>query len=356
MTAQIQEALLVTEIGKPLILDTTRAIPQPGPSQIQVRVTVAGLNPHDQRFRDTGLLIAESLPHILAADVVGIVTGLGAAVDPSHFAIGDRVVSQALVIDSTQSGLQQYAVFDADFAAKVPEGFSDDDAAELPTNAITSYLALFGHTMLDFPAPWTRESGDASLKDVTILIIGGGSNCGRFGVQLAAAAGIGHIVVVGGDEAELKAYGANHVLNRHGSDEDVLARIKDSVGDELLYAYDTVNMPDKLHLAINALSTTQRGKIARLIPFGVPDETKIHPKKDGYQLIDVLGHPRVRIEIGKSFWAHMPQLLRERKLKPTKSVSVVALEGGLNADKVNTVLDAYRDGKRVVKTHFHISS
>ncbi|KAI9880582.1 MAG: hypothetical protein M1823_006726, partial [Watsoniomyces obsoletus] len=121
-------------------------------------------------------------------------------------------------------------------------------------------------------------------------------NCGRFAVQFAALAGIGRIVVVGGDEAELKSYGASHVLDRHGSDDVVLSRIRDIVGDELLYAYDTVNMPDKLHLAINALSTTKRGQLARLVPVGVPDETKIYPKKDGYQLLNVFGHPRVRVE------------------------------------------------------------
>ncbi len=70
-------------------------------------------------------------------------------------------------------------------------------------------------------------------------------------------------------------------------------------------------------------------------------------------MIDVLGHPLVRKEVGKPFWAHLPELLREGKLRPTKSV--VAVDDGLNADKVNAVLDAYRDGKRVVKTHFHIA-
>lgn len=342
-----QKALLVTEIGKPLVLTTSHPVPQPGPSQIQIRVSVTGINPHDQRMRDTGLLIADSLPAILTNDVVGIVTALGAEV--SNFALGDRVVSQSLVTDSTQSGLQEYAVLDADFAAKVPDSLSDDDAAELPTNAVTSALALFDNTLLGFPAPWSRKQ---NLQDTTLLIIGGGSNCGRFGVQLAAAAGIRRIVVVGGDESELRSYGVTHVLDRHGSDDEVLARIRDVVGDELLYAYDTVNMPDKLHLAINALSSTKKGKVARLIPIGDPDDTKINSKKDGYDFLNVFGYPRARVEVGKPFWEHLPQLLQERKIKPTKSVVV---EKGLDADKVNAVLDAYRDGRKVVKTHFHIA-
>ena len=50
--ANTQKALLVTEIGKPVILTTDRPIPRPGPNQVQLKVSVAGLNPHDQRGRD----------------------------------------------------------------------------------------------------------------------------------------------------------------------------------------------------------------------------------------------------------------------------------------------------------------
>lgn len=344
---QTQRALLLKEIKKPLVLSEW-PIPQPGPSQIQIKVSVAGVNPSDQRFRDTGLLIGDKLPHILAADVVGVVTALGSNV--STFSVGDRVVSQAVVVDGTQCGFQEYAVFDADYAAEVPESFSDDDAAELPTNVVTGAVALFGSKELALPAPWGQGNGKADLEGVTLLIIGGGSNCGRFGVQLAAAAGIGRIVVLGGDETELKSWGATEVLNRHGSDDEVVARIRKVVGDELLYVYDAVNFPDKLHIAINALSNSKKGKVARLIPMGVPDEGKINVKEAGYEMLDVLGYPRVRQEVGKEFWAHLPQLLQDGRIKPTKSVVV---EEGLNADKANAVLDAYKEGKKVVKTHFH---
>ena len=352
MAPQTQKALLVTEIGKPLVLSTTHPIPQPGPTQLQIRVTVAGFNPHDQNMRDTGLLIADSLPNILGHDVVGVVTALGSNVDPSRFAINDRVFSQSLIAEPTQAGLQQYAVLDADFTAKVPDNISEDDAAELPTNTVTNACALFDSTLLGFPAPWSSDTSNVSLEDTTILIVGGGSNTGRFAVQFAALAGFGRIVVIGGEEAQLKSYGATRVLDRHGSDEEVLTRIRDVVGDDLLYAIDTINMPDKLHTAINALSNTKRGQLARLVPVGEPDESKIHEKKEGYELLSVFGHPRVRQEVGKPFWAYLPQLLREGKVKPTKSVVVV--REGLDADQVNAVLDAYRDGKRVVKTHVHI--
>lgn len=130
MTAQ--RALLVKEIGKPLVLVHDRLIPKEGPGQVQIKVTVAGksqtrrnmaalsffgflllrlyshnklgLNPHDQRSRDTGLLIEDKLPAVLSKDVVGTVSQVGDGV--TNLRVGDRVMSlgSGAVTDSSQSG------------------------------------------------------------------------------------------------------------------------------------------------------------------------------------------------------------------------------------------------------------
>ena len=104
-----QRAIVVTEIGKPVSLSTARPVPGPKPNQVQIKVTVAGLNLHDQESRDGGLFITGHLPAVLTDDVVGKVTKLGDGV--TKVATGDRVVSNA-VFDgsSTQNGLQEYAV------------------------------------------------------------------------------------------------------------------------------------------------------------------------------------------------------------------------------------------------------
>lgn len=130
-----QTALIVETIGEPVVLRANFRIPQPGPKQIQVRVTVGGLNPHDQKSRDIGLFIKDSLPAILGSDVVGFVTTLGEGA--SRFKIGEKVFGQAsLAPGSASKALQEYAVLDEDFAAAVPKGVSDDEAATLPTNLL----------------------------------------------------------------------------------------------------------------------------------------------------------------------------------------------------------------------------
>lgn len=348
-----QKAVMVTEVGKPLSLTTSRAVPQPGPSQVLLRVTVAGLNPHDQKSRDIGLFVASHLPAVLANDVVGRVVALGDGV--TKYSVGDRILSQAdFKPGSLQDGLQEYAVADVDFSTKIPAAISDDGAATLPTNIIAPLVALFHESTLNIPAPWDPRAASFDYAGTTLLIMGGGSNCGRFGVQLASLAGIGTIVVVGGDEGELKSYGATHVVSRFAADEAQLVdNIRAIVGDDLVYAYDPINPAATQHVALNALSHSKRGTMARLLPVGNPDETKVHAKQAGYDVKNVFGSSHARPDVAKPFWDRLPGYFEAGKIKPLKNVEVV--EPGLDADKVNDLLDRYKAGKKVVKTHFHVS-
>jgi NADPH2:quinone reductase len=136
----LQTALVVKKVGEPVTSVSNWPIPQAGPKHIQVRVTVASLNPHDQKCRDAGLFIQDNLPAILGSDVVGVVTALGEGI--SRFKIGDRVFGQAsIALGSTSKALQEYAVLDEDFAAAVPSGITEDEAATLPTNILAgTYL------------------------------------------------------------------------------------------------------------------------------------------------------------------------------------------------------------------------
>ena len=74
------------------------------------------------------MLIADKLPAILSKDVVGTVSRVGDGV--TAFEIGDRVVSlgSGTVADSSQSGLQEYALADVVNCAKIPDNISDEEA------------------------------------------------------------------------------------------------------------------------------------------------------------------------------------------------------------------------------------
>lgn len=350
MAPSTEKAVIVTEIGKPLQLISNHLVPQPGPNQVLLKVTVAGINPHDEKARDSGLFLAGKLPAVLTNDVVGTVVALGPNV--TNYQIGDRVLSHAGFSDPpwAQNGLQEYAVHDVGAGFKIPDSVSDNEAATLPTNVIAPLVALFDSERgVGIPAPWTEEGKTFNYKGTTLLVLGGGSNCGKFGVQLAGLAGIGRVVVVGGPEEELRKYGATHVLDRHGEMDEVLKRIRDVVGDDLIYAYDAINPPATQILGLNALSSTKKGKMARLLPTGTIDEAKVVGKKAGFELINVFGSSQMVPALCYPFWERVPEYLANGKLHPLEFV----VKDGLTPANVNEVLDRYRDGKKVVKTHIH---
>lgn len=200
--------------------------------------------------------------------------------------------------------------------------------ATLPTNVSASFVALFD--VLGLPAPW--QSGQSGPEH--ILIVGGGSNCGKFAVQLAKLARIQNIIVVGGDEAQLKRLGATQVINRHLSEDVIVDKIRNATSKELSHALDAVNSPDGLNLALAALSDNGPGKLARLLPIGTVENAR------GHELLDVLGLFLYRNPLCVAFWERLTDYVAVGSISPTS----FSTHEGLHANNVNAALDGYRDG------------
>ena len=384
-TTSVQRALEVVEIAKPLQLNLNRPIPIPSPQQILIKVLVVGLNPHDAKSLSRGLFLTPPftehsvLPAVLGNDVVGRIVSIGDAVrTPSPLSIGDIVVTQADLrhnisaggVTSPQNGLQEHAVVDPEFTALVPPGLPDglDAMAAVPTNAIASLFALFAPPMngvggLDIPAPWMRGVSTEWKQKVdhfdyagtTVLVVGGGSNCGRWAVQLLRLAGIGKIVVVGGDEKELKALGATVVISRHGTESEVLQRAQEATGDRLLYAFDAVNPPSGQLLAARALSKNAHGTLSRLVrnpPLDLKEQ--VTDKMAGFDVVNVMGGSQLNPEIAVPFWERLEGWMSNGDLKSTPYVrQSIGADWSDAANKVNNLLNQYDEGAWVVKTHFH---
>ncbi len=126
----------------------------------------------------------------------------------------------------------------------------------------------------------------------------------------------------------------------------MLARIRGVVGDDLVYAFDAVNPPEGQLLGLNALSSTKKGKFARLLPTRPVDQSKVIGKKAGFDILDVFGASQVNPQVAYPFWERVPEYLTSGKIKPLEFV----LKHGLTAENSNEALDAYKTGGRVVKT------
>ncbi|PQE26083.1 hypothetical protein CJF30_00000827 [Rutstroemia sp. NJR-2017a BBW] len=343
--ASTQSSIVVAETGKPVV-KITRPIPVPKENEVVVKITSAGINPHDQKVRDWGLF-GSPLPVTLFTDIAGEISAVGSNVN--EFKIGDHIFGYPNV-DVDGQGSQQYAVLRVGAFAKVPSSISDDQAATIPVNLFAPVIALFHPDKLGFASPFSKEPSTKDLDNAaqTVVIIGGGSNCGKFGVQLAKLAGIGKIVVTASlsNESELKSYGATHVVDRHGTDSEVEARVRKIVGDDLIYVYDAINGDHTF--TVSLLSSTKKGKVATLLPPKVAESAGV-PKKD-YEISHVMGVVQFQPEFSAATFKALPELINSGKIKTLK---FQVLEGGLDVDAVNKLLDDYRDGKNPGKYHIH---
>jgi NADPH:quinone reductase-like Zn-dependent oxidoreductase len=297
--------------------------------------------------------VEKYLPHaILANDISGIVEKIGP--DVQRFSVGDHIVGQSNILSGgpDQAGLQQFCILDATFAAPVPHHTSFDQAATFPVNAIASFIALFSASGLDLAPKFLGHGVDYANE--AIVIIGGGSNSGKFALQFSRLAGFGKIITtakVRGDGGQsLRDFGATHIIDREAA--DVEDQIRALVGDDLLYAFDAVNGAYSggvsHQLALSLLSTTKKGSLATLVR-GEADPVIAARKTAGFKKNQILGVSDLHQELAAKFWRELPGWIEKGELKPLD----FAVIDGLDAKEVNKLLDDYRDGRAVKKTHVH---
>lgn len=127
-------SVVVPETGGPEVLTVVdQPAPEPGPGEILVEVSAAGVNFIDIYHR-TGLYPVE-LPFRIGQEGAGLVAATGDGVD--GFAPGDRVAWTGV----TGSYAEQ-AVIPADRAVPVPDGVTTEDAAAVLLQGTTAqYLA-----------------------------------------------------------------------------------------------------------------------------------------------------------------------------------------------------------------------
>jgi NADPH2:quinone reductase len=262
----------------------------------------------------------------------------------TNFKIGDRIFGQSDLLGrgSLAGGLQQYSVLEAGVSAHIPDSITFEEAATVPVNAIASFVGIFHKTGLDIGFPEIKAKGLESQK---IVIVGGGSSTGKFAIEFAKLAGFGEIVTVAGlsNEKVLRELGATHVVDRHAPDAG--AQVREIVGDDLVYALDSSSRGDSQSFVVSLLSNTKRGEYASLLP-GQATQDVAETKKAGFERKGVLGLTHKLRDIAVPFWEHLPGWL----VDGTVQAQPYAIIDGLDAEKVNALLDAYRDGKPTTRT------
>lgn len=197
-----------------------RAVPAPGPGELEIRHTSIGVNFHDTYVR-SGLYKTLPLPGVPGLEAAGVVVRVGPGV--TGWAPGDRLS----YIDVGYGGYAQARTLKAELALKIPDGIDDEAAACLTIKAMTAVM-LLKHTR-------KVAAGD------TILVHAAAGAAGQLVVRLAKHLGATVLATCGTPEkAEIaRACGADHVILYR--QQSFVERVRELTGGRgVAVAYDSV--------------------------------------------------------------------------------------------------------------------
>ncbi len=178
--------------------------PHPGPGEVLLQITFAGLNPADAFLAQAMYPAKPPLPHILGRDGVGEVLEVGAGVE--HLRVGQTVgILRCNVGVETWGTLAEKTVVPADCTEPVPQGWSLEEMAGAPLVFLTAWQALTQWT--DTPSPPAKGS--------VLLITGASGGVGVASVLLGKSMGLRIVALSRSAEkgAILKELGADFVFD-----------------------------------------------------------------------------------------------------------------------------------------------
>jgi NADPH2:quinone reductase len=246
------------EIAKPggpeVLTPAERALPQPKPHEILVKVAAAGVNRPDILQRMGLYAVPPDASDLPGLEIAGTVAAIGA--DVKMWKVGDPVCAL-----THGGGYAEYCVTPEVQALPVPKGLSMTEAASLPETFFTVYSNVFDRGAL--------KAGEV------FLVQGGSSGIGVTAIQVAAAMG-------------------HRVFATAGSDEKCAACVK--LGAEKAFNYKTQDWAEELKNA-----TGGKGVDVILDMVGgdyVPKELKSLAVDGRLVMIAFLGGMKAEVDLG----------------------------------------------------------
>lgn len=205
------------EVGPPEVLVVEElTTPEPIPTEVQVRVQVAGINPVDFKTRQGGRskFLGEP-PFRVGWDVSGVVSEVGAGV--TRFQVGDEVFGMPWFPREAGAYGEYVTAPSRHFAAK-PAVLSHEQAGALPLAGLTAWQIVVDTIRL--------QDGD------DLLIHGAAGGVGHLAVQIARARGANVFATARAEQAEwLRGLGAERVIDYREEDFTELVSDLDAVID-----------------------------------------------------------------------------------------------------------------------------
>lgn len=207
--------------------------PVPGPNEVVFEVKAAALN-YDDIWGMRGKPLAIPLPHISGTDAAGLVSAVGS--DVRNIKVGDRVVSHGNMscrvcracTDGREYDCRKRKIWGFETGplwggycevahlpevnvVKIPDNLPYEDAAAASMTLLTSWHMLVGRARI--------------RPGHLVLIMGGGSGVGNYGIQIAKLFGCTVIATASGDKlGRLKELGADYAVDHRRDDWDRTVR------------------------------------------------------------------------------------------------------------------------------------
>jgi NADPH2:quinone reductase len=175
------------------------APPEPGPGQVRIRVSAAGIGLPDVFMCRGTYPLTPPLPFTSGQEATGTVTAVGEGVD---IAIGTRIMCVTAFWQGSGSFAEECLVA-TDSIFPIPEGLTDAEAAGFWIPHLTGWIGLV-------------DRGQIAAGD-WLVVLGAAGGSGIAAVQLGHALGAQVIAVVSDEERAsfCRDLGADVTLNRH---------------------------------------------------------------------------------------------------------------------------------------------
>lgn len=272
-------------LGGPEVLQIERrAVPEPGPDEVLIKVSAIGLNRADVMLRRGQYLEKATFPSQLGFEAAGTVVRCGRAV--KDFQPGDAVGTLPGFDLSRYGVYADHIVMPSDYVLRRPEGLSEVQAAGLWMAYLTAYGGLLVAGRLK-PNDW-------------VVISAASSSVGLAAIQIARHAGarpIATTLTSAKREALLEA-GADAVIATR--EEPLGERLQALTDGQLNCAFDAVGGPQVVELAQAMAAGGQLVIHGALSPEETPFPLKLALKKSlsfrGYVYTEVTSTPSIRVQ------------------------------------------------------------
>ncbi|MBY5899055.1 zinc-binding dehydrogenase [Rhizobium leguminosarum] len=284
------KAVQFTRFGPPDVLELVELpVPEPGPSEVLIRVHAAGVNFFEVLMRVDRYAATPDLPMFPGVEVAGIIERAGPGADRSL--IGTRVAVPLFAIGRGSGGYAEFAAVDGGAVVPLPDAVSFEAAAALMVQGLTSLHLL-------------RRS---PVKGKIVLVNAAAGGVGSLLLQLARRDGA-KMVIAAASSDEKRALslslGADHAADytAPGWQEDV-KRLTGGLGVDIIY--ETVGGAVS-KAALDVLAPCGELVLAAMGRFGLEAADVEHMLDDnqsikGFSLLPLLTPEGVREDLAALF-------------------------------------------------------